>query len=168
MVVLIILLALLLLIFVVPYGVDASYAQGVLRVKIKAGPIRLQIYPRKPPTPKQQARAEKKRAKKEAKKRAAEEKKKNAEPSRDETIKVKKKRAFDLDFILALLKMAAHAIRRFFRSFRIDLFRLHYVAATPDPYDTAMQYGTICAAVQELSSLKGNVIRVGRKDIEIG
>jgi len=162
------LLALLLLIFAVPYGVDVSYVQGVLGLKIKVGPFRVRILPKKPLTPRQQARAEKKKEKKLAKKKAAEEKKASAGPSRDETIKVKKKREWDFDFLLALLKMGAHAIRRFFHSFRIDLFRLHYVVATPDPYNTAMQYGYICSAVQELPNLTGKVIRVGRKDIEIG
>ena len=71
-------------------------------------------------------------------------------------------------FLLALLKMGIHAIRRFFRSFTVDLFRLHLIVASPDPYDTAVRYGSICSAVEALPELCGARIRVLRRDIEIG
>ncbi len=163
-----ILLFLILLIFFVPYGIDAMYADGVFRLGIQAGPIRIRLLPKKPPTPRQLLKEEKKRAKKEAKKAAKEAKKKEDTEKLDTTEKVKPKKKLDIDFLLALLKMGAHAIRRFFRSFTINFFQLHYTVATPDPYKTATQYAYICSAVEALPSLCGNVIRVRRKDIQIG
>lgn len=171
LVVLIILLALIGLIFFVPYGVDAAYEGGEFSLRVKAGPLRIRLLPKKPLTEKQQERARKKKEKKEAKKKAAEEKKAREEQEphgKSETIKVKEKKPLDLQLILALLKMGAHAIRRFFRSFSIDFFKLHAVAAGPDPYNTALEYGAACSAVEALSAQKGGVIRVGRKDIELG
>ncbi len=173
MVVLIILLALILLIFFVPYGVDAAYEEEVLTVKVKAGPVRIRLLPKKPLTEKQQARRDKKQAKKAAKKKAAEEKKKKAAEEaegkpKDETIKLGKKREITLDFLIALARMAVRAVRRFFRSFSIDFLKLHYIVAGPDPYNVAMQYGILCAAIEELCALSAGKIRLRRKDIAIG
>ena len=169
-IILAVLLFVILLVFFVPYGVDAIYNEAGFRVGIKAGPLRIWLYPKKPPTPRQLARQEKKRAKKEAKKaaKAAKAAEKADKEQLDTTEKVKLKRSLDFDLILALLKMGAHAICRFFRSFTIDYFQLHYTVATRDPYNTAMQYAYICSAVEGLPALCGSVIRVRKKDIEIG
>ena len=175
-IILLILLLLILLIFFVPYGVDAAYEEGVLTVRVKAGPLRFTLLPKKPLTEKQLARRQKKKGKAEAKKKAAEARKtgEKKKPSgktpkgTDETITVKEKRPFDLDFILALVKMGIHAIRRFFRSFSIDYLKVHYTVAGGDPYNVAMQYGRLCAAVEELPALCGSAIRIKRRDIAIG
>lgn len=172
---LLILLLLILLIFFVPYGVDAGYEEGRLFLRVKAGPFHLTLWPKRPLTEKQRARKEKKKAKAEAKKKAAqakkdgEKKKDDGKPKgTDETITVRKKPEWDLDTILALARMALHAIRRFFRSFTVDFLKIHYTVACRDPYETAMQYGQLCAAVEELPALCGDVIRIRRRDIVIG
>ena len=81
---------------------------------------------------------------------------------------VKPKPKLDFDTIVALLRMGSHAIRRFFRSFTVNFFQLHYTVACRDPYDTAIQYGMACAAAEALPALAGKKIRVLRRDIEIG
>ena len=169
-IILAVLAALILLIFFVPYGVDASYKDGVFRLGVKAGPIRIGLFPKKPLTEKQKARKAKRQAKKDAKKQAKAEKKEAEEQKEklDETEKIKKKISIDLETAMALLKMGAHAIRRFFRSFTIDLFQLHYTAASGDPYNTAMQYAYACSAVEALPAMCGDVIRVRRRDIRLG
>lgn len=170
LIILAVIAALILLIFFVPYGVDASYMEGVFRLKIAAGPIRIGIFPKKPLTEKQKARKAKRQAKKDAKKQAkAEKKEAEAQTEKlDETEKIRKKPDLDFETVLALLKMGAHAIRRFFRSFTIDFFQLHYTVATGDPYNTAMQYAYACSAVEALPALCGKVIRVRRRDIRLG
>ena len=70
-IILLILLALIGLIFFLPYGVDAGYEEGVLFLRAKAGPLRLTLYPKKPLTARQLARKQKKKEKAEAKKKAA-------------------------------------------------------------------------------------------------
>ena len=170
-----VLAVLILLIFFVPYGVDAAYEDGVFRLGIQAGPFRIGLYPKKPPTPRQIARRERKKSKKQA---AAEEKD-AAEPDAekppeekkeklDETEKIPKKRELDLDTILALLKMGVHAIRRFFRSFTVNYFKLHCTVASRDPYTTAMEYAALCSTMEALPAMCGPVIRVHRRDIVIG
>ena len=171
LIILAVLVLLILIIFFVPYGVDAEYADEIFRLKIKAGPLRIKILPKKPKSEKQLAKARRKKEKKEAKKaakKAAKAKKQEEAKNKpkNETEKVKAKPT--LDFFLALAKMGIHAIRRFFRSFSIDYLALNYVVATGDPYDTAMQYGYACAAVEAIPKLAGDTIRVKKKNICIG
>ncbi len=160
---------LIVLVFFVPYGVDASYEDGVFRLGIQAGPFRFGLYPKKPLTPRQIARRERKKAKKQT--AASSEEEKPPEEKKevlDEKEKIPKKREMDLDTILALLKMGIHAIRRFFRSFTVNLFRLHCTVASRDPYTTAMEYAAVCSTVEALPAMCGPVIRVHRRDIVIG
>lgn len=175
MVFLIILLALIGLIFFVPYGVDAAYEGGQARLSVRAGPVSIKIFPKKPLTEKQREKARKKREKKEAKaaaKKAEQEKKKKkpaeeSEQPPDQTIKVKKERRPDPEELMALLEMGIHAIRRFFRSFTVDFFKLHCTVAGSDPYNTAMDYGYLCSAVEDLPALTGGAITARRQDIAL-
>lgn len=169
-IILAVLAVLILLVFFMPYGVDVIYADDIFKLGIKAGPIRIWILPKKPMTEAQKRKAEAKKAKKQAKKDAKAAKKAAAakEKETNDTVTVKPKRKLDFDTIMALLRMGTHAIGRFFRSFTVDFFRLHYTVACSDPYDTAVQYGMVCAAAETLPALAGKKIRVLRRDIEIG
>ncbi len=167
---LIILLLLILLIFFVPYGVDAAYEEGVFSLRVKAGPLRIRLFPKKPLTEKQLARKKKKKEKAEAKKKAAEaEKPSDSKPKgAEEKLTVREKRRWDAELILDLLRIGARTIRRLFRSFSVDYFKLHYTVVGADPYNVALMYGRACAAVQELPALCGGVVRVKRSDIALG
>ena len=169
-IILAVLAALILLVFFLPYGVDVGYADEVLRVGIKAGPIRVWLLPKKPLTEKQKQRAEAKKVKKEERRAAKAAKKAAAAKDKEinDAVTVKPKPKLDFDTIVALLRMGSHAIRRFFRSFTVNFFQLHYTVACRDPYDTAIQYGMACAAAEALPALAGKKIRVLRRDIEIG
>lgn len=169
-IILAVLAVLILLVFFLPYGVDVGYADEVLRVGIKAGPIHVWLLPKKPLTEKQKQKAEAKKAKKEARRAAKAAKKAAATKDKEinDAVTVKPKPKLDFDTIVALLRMGSHAIRRFFRSFTVNFFQLHYTVACRDPYDTAIQYGMACAAAEALPALAGKKIRVLRRDIEIG
>lgn len=169
-IILAVLAVLILLVFFLPYGVDVGYADEVLRVGIKAGPIRVWLLPKKPLTEKQKQKAEAKKAKKEERRAAKAAKKAAAAKDKEinDAVTVKPKPKLDFDTIVALLRMGSHAIRRFFRSFTVNFFQLHYTVACRDPYDTAIQYGMACAAAEALPALAGKKIRVLRRDVEIG
>lgn len=169
-IILAVLAALILLVFFLPYGVDVGYADEVLRVGIKAGPIRVWLLPKKPLTEKQKQKAEAKKAKKEERRSAKAAKKAAAAKEKEinDAVTVKPKPKLDFDTVVTLLRMGSHAIRRFFRSFTVNFFQLHYTVACRDPYDTAVQYGMACAAAEALPALAGKKIRVLRRDIEIG
>ena len=135
---------------------------------IKAGPLRIWLLPKKPLTEKQRLKAEAKKAKKEARRAAKAAKKAAAAKEKEinDSVTVKPKPKLDFDTIVALLRMGSHAIRRFFRSFTVNFFQLHYTVACRDPYDTAIQYGMTCAAAETLPALAGKKIRVLRRDID--
>lgn len=169
-IILAVLAALILLVFFLPYGVDVGYADEVFRVGIKAGPIRVWLLPKKPLTEKQKQKAEAKKAKKEERRAAKAAKKAAAAKEKEinDAVTVKPKPKLDFDTVVTLLRMGSHAIRRFFRSFTVNFFQLHYTVACRNPYDTAVQYGMACAAAEALPALAGKKIRVLRRDIEIG
>ena len=154
------------LIFFVPYGVGVRYDGDILEVSVRAWFLKIRILPKKPLTEKQKAKKELKKQKKKEKK--AKETSEALEDPKNTSEKVKAKGAPDPEFLFALLKMGIHAIRRFFRSFTVDLFRLHLIVASPDPYDTAVRYAGLCSAAEALPELCGDRIRVLRRDIEIG
>ena len=174
LVVLYILLAVLLLVilavFAVPHGVDVAYSGGQVRVGLKAGPLRLPVFPKKELTGKKleraqrrkAARAARKEAKKAAKERAA------AKKQKDQTQAVKPKKTMDPELLLALAQMGTRAMGRFFRSFTIDRLELRYVVATGDPYNTAVAYSWLCAGIAALPALAWDRIRVRHRDVEIG
>lgn len=163
MVALIIIMAILLLLFVVPYGVDAIYEEGIFRLGVKLGPIRIWVIPQKTKTEKQLLRQQKKAERKREKKAL-----KDAEKQQNQSITVKPKKPLDLPFIFALIKMGIRAVRRVFHSFVIDRLKLHYVVATKDPYETAIQYSYLCAAVAAIPEIAGDAIRIRKPDVQIG
>lgn len=172
MIVLIILLALIALVFFVPYGVDAAYENGQARLCVRAGPVSIRLYPRKPKTEKQLEKERRKREKKAAKAEAKKSKKEKPSDQeelqpKDETIKVKKERQLDMETILALLEMGVRAVRRFFRSFTVNYFMLHCTVAGSDPYYTAMGYGYLCSAVEGLQALSADRITLQRRDVSL-
>lgn len=158
MLVLIIIL-LVVLVFFVPYGVDASYMGGAFTLRVKAGFLRFTLFPRKekPRSEAQLRRQEQRRAKRAARKAEKEAAAAAAPP--------KPKKKPDIHFLLALAKMGLRAVKRLFRSFSIDFLLLHYVAATKDPYDTAMQYSYLGAAFHAISAMAGKSIRVKKSDV---
>lgn len=170
------LLLLIFLVFFLPYGIDAGYEDGEFHLAAQAGPIRIMLYPKKPLTERQQARkaakAEKKAAKQAAKAEKTEKEEKPEETKAEEAPKESKVKALlgklDVETVLALLKMGIHAIRRFFRSFTVNFFKLHLLVADADPYNTAMEYAAACAAVEALPALCGSAIRVQRRDVRVG
>lgn len=137
-----VILALLLLILLIPVGVDLGYEEGRFHLSAKVSALLIQLFPRKEKKPKE---PKKKKKKKKAPKPAEEE----AEP------KPRKKRSlpFDRDELLDLLRTVLRGLGKFGRAWHVDRFVLHYVAAGRDPYDVAMTYGWVNAALSSLAPL---------------
>lgn len=152
MVILIIILLVLALILLLPVGADACIENSGGYVRIKAGPVsfKLLIFPNKEKKPK---------AKKERKT------KKDNEPQGKEKKSSKKK--FSLEEIMSLVRMGMHALGRFRRRLCIDLLEAKLVCGGSDPYNTAMSFGYISAAVGALLPFADRVFRIGEKRINI-
>lgn len=137
-----ILVGILVLILLIPVGVDAGYEQGQLHVSAKVMGILLQLYPKPPPDPNKPKREKKPKKEKKKKKEAGEEQPKK-----------RRKLSFNRDELLELLRAALGGFGKFGRKFQVDRFVLRFVAAGFDPYNTAMTYGYVNAALSSLAPL---------------
>lgn len=114
----------LVLLGLIPMGIDVSWEDGSFSLKIKAGPVPFRVLP---PKPTRQKRRDKSPLSGKA----------NEEPVHASlpTIKALVLRGFDaLCFIV--------------RRVRVDTLRIHYVAAGPDPYRAAMTYMAVGTAME--------------------
>ncbi len=140
-----VLVGIIVLICLIPVGVDLGYEQEKLHVSAKVMGILLQLYPKPPPDPNKPPK--KKKPKKEKKKKPEEEKPQEEKP------KKKRKLSFNKDELLELLKAALRGVGKLGGSVNVDRFVLRFVAAGDDPYNTAMLYGYVNAALSSLAPL---------------
>lgn len=131
-----------------PVGVDAAYAGDTFSLTARIGPfrLRLRLLP-KPPD----AKPKKKKPPKPKKEKP---KKKSAPP--------------DIRTILALAKLGLQALDRFRQRLRVQLLRLVFVSGAPDPYDTALAFGYVNAALGALTPLAERALRIDERDIQTG
>ena len=121
-----------------PVGVDAAYADDVFSLAARIGPFRLRLLP-KPPDPKPKKEKPKKRS---------------APP--------------DIRTILTLAKLGLQALDLFRQRLRVQLLRLVFVSGASDPYDTALAFGYVNAALGALMPLAERALRIDERDIQTG
>ena len=150
-----ILLALALLIVLIcllRVGVDASYEDDVLTLKIVAGPVKLTILPKKP-------KAKPKKEKKKKEKKPEKEKKPKKE---------KEKKKLSLSFLVGAAKLALQAVNTFRRKLHVDVFKLVFIAGGSDPYDVAMLAGRVRAALDGLYPLARKALVIREREVRVG
>ena len=131
-------------------GVDAEYNGEALFLRVKAGPVKITILPKreKPAKPK---------------------KKKKEKPPKDdkdeEQPKKKKKSPLTLPTLLKLVRPALEAVGTFRRKLSVDLLRLHARIGSGDPYSTAMTFGYLQSAVYGLHPLAERALNVKERDV---
>lgn len=149
----IIIFIILAVIFLLPFGVDGGYSGGEAQLSVKIGPFRLKLIPKK----------EKPEKAKKPKKPKKEKKKKNKE----ETGKKKKKKKLDIGLILQIIKLGIRALGRFRRRLNIDYVRIKYTVATGDPFDTAMQFAAVNAAICGLCPQADRAFNIKKREIGV-
>lgn len=138
------LLGVLALLLLTPIGADLGYEDGRLHVAATVWGLRLQLFPRAPREPREPGTEKPKKEKKPAQPKAEGTKSRRELPiDRDELP----------ELLLELVKVLLRGFGRFGRKFRIDRFRLVYLAAGQDPYNVAMSYGWLNAALSTLAPL---------------
>lgn len=146
MLALIIILSILLLIALLPVGADGGYNVGDYWLLAKIGPLTIRILPR---------RKEKKRKKRKA-----------PEFEKDEPPK-KEKKKIGVNEILSLVKIGSKALGRLRRKLSVDYFRLHYTAASSDPFSAAMQFGYLSAVLGAITNTVENSFNIIDRDVDI-
>ncbi len=141
MLVLWIVLILLALLLLMNVGAEGAWSQGAGRISIRVGPV--QVFRRDFPG----------EAAGEEAKGVAEEKPEKKLP--------------DFVAVRPLIPMALHALGRLRRRVKVDFLQLHFIAGSPDPYQTAMHYGAASAAVGTFFPALEQAVTIERRDIEI-
>ena len=144
-------LAILAVVLFVPIGADLGYIGGELRLAARVDGFALQLLPKKPPDPNKLPREKKpKKPKKE---------KPPKEPKPEGETKPKKKLSFTKEELFELVQRALKGLGKFGK-LTVRRFMLHYVAAGDDPYNTAMTYGYVNAALSTLAPICAQKFRV--------
>ena len=148
MIVLCVILLILLLILLIPVGADACWNGEQRWVKLKVGPFKKTILPG----------SGKKKPKKKPKAEAP-------AAQTDEKPKPKRRLKLDMDDLAELLKIALDALRRFNYHLSVDQLRLHYTAASADPYGAVLQYGRVNALLGALAGPAHRVFHIRNEDV---
>ena len=122
-----------------PVGVDAAYAEGAFSLAARIGPARLHLLPKAPDAKPGKAKTKKPKKKKE--------KKKSAPP--------------DAQTLLKLAELGLQALDRLRQKLHVRLLRLVFVSGAPDPYDTALAFGCVNAALGALTPLDERDLQTG-------
>lgn len=149
-------LLILAVVLLVPIGADVGYVGGQVRLAARMDGFAYQLLPKKPPDPSKPPKEKKPKKEKPPK-----------EPKAEEESKPKKKRKlnFSKDEILELVQKAIKGLGKFGK-LTVRRFMLHYTAAGEDPYNTAMTFGYVNAALSTLAPLCARTFRVtGEVDV---
>lgn len=137
-----VLVGLIILILLIPVGVDLRYEDGVIRVSLKVAFLNLQLIPKPKDKPEKE--------KPEKEKKPKEEKPKKEKPKKKKDEK-KKSFPFNLEEIIDLLKAAIKGMRHFSKKIKVERFVLHWIAAGYNPYCTARLFAVVNAGLSELA-----------------
>lgn len=129
-----------------PVGVDAAYTEGAFSLAACIGPVRLHLLPKAP----------------------------DAKPGKAKTKKPKKKKAKkmsappDAQTLLKLAELGLQALDRLRQKLHVRLLRLVFVSGASDPYDTALAFGCVNAALGALTPLAERTLCIDERDIQTG
>lgn len=140
-----IILGIIILLLLLPVGVDAAFLDGVFSLAVKAGPLKLRLLP-----------AKEKKPKKPKKKKPKDKKEKTGKP----------KQKLTLEDIKGIARLALKALSRLRRFLSIDVLMVHLRVGGGDPYDTVVQYGAINAALGAGLPHLHRAFKIKKQDIQ--
>lgn len=141
------------LISLIRVGVVAEYTQDGLEVRLRAGPVRMTVYPVRPEPEKPE--------------RPKRDKKKDKPPKEQEKTDLKEKLGGALPVILDLIPLAAEAAGTLLHKLRMDELVLHLTWAAPDPADAAMGFGAGQAVLDTLLPLLERGFHIKKRDVGV-
>ena len=149
------LLLALLLILQIPVRVRAAYDQGDLSLRVRFGPVKVQLFPR----PEEPEEAEKKPRKEKKEKKPKEEKPKKPRA------KINREQIFYA--LETLPPILGRALKRTGKSIRIEPLKIWLLAAGYDPADTALLYGRLEAALAAGLPVLRQAVRIKDEDVRL-
>ena len=152
-------LAILFLLAILPLGASVLYDEDGPRVRIVAGPLKIQVFPMKKKPKKDKPKKEK--PKKEPKPKIVHE---PGEPGMQP--QPEKKGGSWTDF-LPLVRVALDLLNDLRRKLRVNELKLHLTMAADDPCDLAVNYGRMNASLAGLLSQLERFLVIKKRDIHV-
>ena len=168
MIVLGIILGILILILLLPVGVQARY-DGEATVKLVAGPVKLQLVPAKPKSRKQLEKEKKKKEQKAEKKAEAKKKAKAKQLIQKDPPPPKPKEPLPdkIQGLLPFAKLAVDALGSVFRRLTVKKLILHVRYGGGDPVKVADNYGKIMSILWGMGSVLTRKFKIKKSDISV-
>ena len=152
-------LAVLVLLAILPLGASVLYDEDGPRVRIVAGPLKIQVFPLKKKPKKNKPKAEKPKKDKKPKKAAPEGEKPEPFP--------KPKTGGSWTDFLPLVRVALDLLNDLRRKLRVDHLKLHLIMAGDDPCDLAVNYGRMNASLATLIAQLERFLVIKKRDVHI-
>ena len=150
-------LAVLVLLAILPLGASVLYDEDGPRVRVVAGPLKLQVFPLKKKPKKNKPKTEKPKKDKKPQKAAPEGEKPFPKP---------KTGGSWTDF-LPLVRVALDLLNDLWRKLRVDHLKLHLTMAGDDPCDLAVNYGRMNASLATLIAQLERFLVIKKRDVHI-
>ena len=152
-------LAILVLLAILPLGASVLYDEDGPRVRVVAGPLKIQVFPLKKKPKKNKPKAEKPKKDKKPKKAAPEGEKPEPFP--------KPKTGGSWTDFLPLVQVALDLLNDLRRKLRVDHLKLHLTMAGDDPCDLAVNYGRMNASLAALIAQLERFLVIKKRDVHI-
>lgn len=153
MTVLLIVLAIIVIVLIIPFGVSAAYNADVFTLAARAAGLEFRLFPKKP---------KKERLKKARKAKAKKPKKPRKRRPEDDPEARKKEK---LEKLFRFAKVGLEAMGRFRKKLTVNRLMLHVVLASDDPYAAAILYGGVNSALPALMAIAEQTLNIRDSDI---
>ena len=152
-------LAILVLLAILPLGASVLYDADGPRVRIVAGPLKLQVFPMKKKAKKSKRKKDK--PKKEKKPKIVH------EPGEPGAKKEPEKKGGSWKNFLPFVRVGLDLLNDLRRKLRVDQLKLHLTMAADDPCDLAVNYGRMNASLAGLLTQLERFLVIKKRDVHI-
>lgn len=149
MLAIIIIIVILSVVLLTSLGVLLKYEDEAISFDVWIGPVKKKILPADGISSKKSIKKAEKKAVKRAKK---------------ESKQPEEKKTRDKDAIVAFIRLALKSLGRLRKKISVDILRIYWLAAADDPYDAALQFGYVSAAMGTLTPLIDGAFKIREKD----
>ena len=150
-------LAILVLLAILPLGASVLYDADGPRVRIVAGPVKIQVFPMKKKPKKDKTKKEK----------PQKEPKKPAQAGEAQKPFPKPKTGGSWTDFLPLVQVALDLLNDLRRKLRVNHLLLHLTLAGDDPCDLAVNYGRMNASLAALIAQLERVLVIQKRDVHV-
>ena len=151
-------LAILVLLVILPLGASVLYDEDGVRVRIVAGPLKIQVFPLK---------KKPKKDKKKDKPKKEKQKKPTPEPGEPGVKKQPEKKGGSWKDFLPFVRVGLDLLNDLRRKLRVNHLKLHLTMAADDPCDLAVNYGRMNASLAGLLTQLERFLVIKKRDVHV-